>query len=139
MAVSIFDDKAVMPDDGMVAGVLAETYLLWSELKNYINSEYPNITEEWKHYGKTGGWTHKLISKKRNLLFLVPLDGCFRIRLVFGEKAAACIETAELPEEIKEAIRAATPYAEGRSIDIDINHSEQLETIKKLLKIKCDN
>ena len=139
MAVSIFGDKAVMPDDAMLADALASTYPLWNELKSHIHSEYPSITEEWRHYGKTGGWSHKVISKKRNLLFLVPLDGCFRIRFVFGEKAVACIETAELPDEIKEAIHAATPYTEGRGVDIDIHRVEQLEAVKKLLKIKYEN
>jgi hypothetical protein len=139
MAVSFFDNKTVIPDDRMIAGALAETYPLWDELQNHVQENYPNITGEWKHYGKASGWSYKLISKKRNLLFFVPLNGCFRIRIVLGEKAVACVETATLPDEIKEAIRAATPYTEGRSIDIDINRYEQLEDVKCLLKIKFDN
>jgi hypothetical protein len=139
MAVSFFDDKNKMPDDGMVAGALADTYPLWAELQSHVQSEYPNIAGEWKHYGKAAGWSYKLLSKKRNLLFFVPLDGCFRIRIVLGEKAVACAEAADLPDDIKDAIRAATLYTEGRSIDIDINHREQMETVEKLLRIKFDN
>ena len=85
-------------------------------------------------------WTYKLISKKRNLLFFVPKTDCFKLRIVLGEKASAFAETDnELPNEIKEAIRAATPYAEGRSVDIDLERRGQLETIKRLLKIKYEN
>ena len=40
---------------------------------------------------------------------------------------------------IKDDICAATPYAEGRSIDIDVDRREQLETIKRLLKMKFEN
>ena len=139
MAVSFFDSKAVTPDDGMVAGALADAYPLWDELQNHVRENYPDITGEWKHYGKASGWVFKLISKKRNLLFFIPQNRYFRLRIVLSEKAAACAETAELPDEIEEAIRAATPYAEGRSIDMDISRHEQLDPVKYLLKIKFEN
>ena len=57
-----------------------------------------------------------------------------------GEMGCACAEAdGDLPEEIKEAFRTATPYTEGRSVDIDVNRHEQLGTIKRLLKIKYEN
>ena len=160
MAVSIFDDKLVMPNNEMVAGVIADAYSLWDELVNHIKEEYPNVTEEWKFYGKAAGWTLKLISKKRNLIILIPKSKCFRVRVGLGERAALCVENADLPDEIKEAVSVATPYVEGRSIDMDISFSgakvmayikdrslvdigtiseKQLETIKTLLKIKFEN
>ena len=120
MAVSIFEDKSAIPDDNMVAGALAGSYPLWVELQNYVQENYPKVTGEWKHYGKSSGWVFKLLSKKRSLLFFIPKSRCFRLRFGISEKAAPCIETADLPDEIKEAVRVATPYTEGRSIDLDI-------------------
>jgi len=139
MAVSFFDNKAVVPDDNMVVDALADAFSLWDEMQNHVREIYPDIKNEWKHYGKASGWVLKTISKKRNLFFAIPQNGCFKLNFVFGDKAAACIETADLPEEIKEEIRSATPYAEGRGITLDINHREQLETVKRLLKIKYEN
>ena len=139
MAVSIFDNKAVVPDDNMVADALADALPLWNELQNHVRENYPNISGEWKHYGKASGWVFKTISKKRNLFFSIPLNGCFRLNFVFGDKAVACIEAADLPEELKDEIRNATPYVEGRGISLDVNRHEQLETVKCLLKIKFEN
>ena len=124
MAVSFFDEKALTPTDEMVADVLAESYSLWAELLNYVHENYPGITSEWKHYGKSSGWVFKLLSKKRTLLFFIPKDGCFRLRFGISEKVAPFIEIADLPDEIKEAVRIAAPYTEGRSIDIDISPDE---------------
>ena len=124
MAVSIFDDKSVMPDDSMVADALAESYLFWVKLQNYVWETYPNVTGEWKHYGKSSGWVFKLLSKKRNLLFFIPKSRCFRLRFGINEKAADSIETADLPDVIIEAVRTATPYTEGRSIDLDFYSNE---------------
>ena len=139
MAVSILDDKTVKPDNGKVAAVLSDAFPIWDEVVNHVKAEYPSIAEEWKHYGKASGWTLRLLSKKRNLLFLIPLDGCFRIRFVLGEKAVACADASDLPKEVKVSINAATLHTEGRSIDIDISCIEQLETIKSLIRIKFDN
>ena len=138
--VSAFDNKAIIPDNEAVSAILGNAAPLWNELCAHVTENYPNITREWKHYGKAAGWTYKLLSKKRNLLFFVPREGTFRLRIVLGERGSACVETdSELPEEIKKAFRDATPYTEGRSIDIDIKQHEQLDTLKRLLKIKYEN
>ena len=137
---SFFEDKAIMPDDGMVSGALGGAATMWDELRSHVVETYPNVTNEWKHYGKAAGWTYKFLSKKRNLLFAVPMNGCFRVRIVLGEKGNDCVNTdSELSVEIKEAFRIATPYVEGRGIDINIQHHEQLEEVKRLLKIKFEN
>ena len=138
--LSVFDDKAVMPDDGMVSAALGKAAPVWNELRTYIMDNYPHVAGEWKHYGKAAGWTYKLLSGKRNLLFFVPMRDRFRLRIVLGEKGCARVENdGGLPDEIREAFRAATPYAEGRSVDIDVEQREQLEAIKRLLKIKFEN
>ena len=139
MSVSIFCDKSQMPGSDMIEAALVDTYSLWAGLTGHVKEAYPSVTEDWKHYGKASGWVLKLLSKKRNLLFLIPLNGCFRVCLVLGEKAVVCAENSGLPNEITEAIRSATPYAEGRSVYIDIKCTEQLDVVKSLLKIKFEN
>ena len=139
MSISAFVDKSIVPNNDMVVVALEDVTSIWEELQDYVKKEFPNITGEWKHYGKASGWTYKLISKKRNLLFFIPQNGCFRIRIVLGEKAVNCVASANLSDNIKTAIQTATVYAEGRSIDIDINSDEQLKDVKTLLKIKFEN
>ena len=138
--LSVFCDKAIIPDDNMVAAALGDAAALWDELRAHVTVTYPNITDEWKHYSKAAGWSYKLLSKKRNLLFFVPMTGAFRLRIVLGEKGCGRVESdSELPEDIKEAFRAVTPYTEGRSVDVDITRRGQIETIKRLLEIKVEN
>ena len=134
MAVSFFDSKATMPDDSMVANALADAYPLWEELQDYIKENAPNITKEWKHYGKASGWSQKVISKKRNLLFFIPQNGCFRVRVGIVD-TETYMEIEELPDYIKKAISTAISYLEGRYIDIDVSRSEQLEIVKIMLKV----
>ena len=69
MAESVFGDKAIMPDDGMVSAALGVASSVWDELRSRIKDSYPNATGEWKHYGNLSGWSYKLVNGKRNLLF----------------------------------------------------------------------
>ena len=160
MAISFFDSKAITPNDDMLSGVLSESYELWTELRNHINGNYPNISEEWKFYGKSGGWWLKIKTKKRALIYLTPRDRHFRVRFGISEKMVPIIEASALPAEIIEAVLIATPYAEGRSVDIDIDNKEAktmayvmerklvhvgtfseklFEALKTLLQIKFEN
>ena len=124
MAVSFFDSKAVIPDDTMVADVLAESFPLWDELYKHVQESFPVVSGQWKHYGKASGWSFKILSKKRTLLYFIPQNGYFRLRFGISEKVVPDVEVSDLPGEIKEAVRIATPYMEGRSIDLDISHDE---------------
>jgi len=110
--------------DVRVKEIIALSYTIWEELKSHVCETFPNVSVDWKHYGKSSGWVCKLLSKKKNLLFFIPRSGCFRLRFGISEKVAPNIETADLPDEIKEAVRIATPYTEGRSIDIDFYYNE---------------
>ena len=160
MAISAFDEKSIIPNDDMVTAVLEDAAPLWDELKNHVKETYPDVKEEWKHYGKASGWICKLLSKKRNLLFFIPKEECFRLRFGGGEKVMRDIEAADLPEEIKVAMRTATSYVEGRSFDLDISadeikvmayvqdrklvdigiiHGQQPQVLKTLVRIKYDN
>jgi hypothetical protein len=160
MAISAFEEKAIIPNDDMMADVLGSAAPLWDELKNHVKETYPDVKEEWKFYGKAAGWTLKLLSKKRNLLFFIPKEKCFRLRFGGGENVMQSIEVSDFPEEIKTAMRTATPYVEGRSFDLDISaedikvmayvqdrklvdigiiHGQQPVVLQTLVRIKYEN
>jgi len=160
MSISFFDDKAIMPNEGMVSDILSDAYDLWVKLRNHIDCNYPDISEEWKFYNKFSGWILLIKTKKRTLTYLTPRDKHFRVRFALSEKMLASVESSELPTEIKEAARTATPYMEGRSIDIDISANEakvmayikdrslvdigtilekQFAVVKSLVQIKFEN
>ena len=51
--LSAFPDKSIVPDDGMVSAVLGSAATVWDELRAHVEGTYPDITGEWKHYGKS--------------------------------------------------------------------------------------
>ncbi|MCL2850905.1 MAG: DUF3788 domain-containing protein [Firmicutes bacterium] len=64
MALSVFDEKAFVPNDEMASSALGNSNKLWEEIKAHLQASYKNINEEWKFYGKESGWTKNIKSKK---------------------------------------------------------------------------
>ena len=135
----IFADKAKILVDNELLETLGQSAKYWIELKKHLEEEYGPVIEEWKFYSKKSGWTLKVLKKKRNLFFLIPAKGFFKIAFVFGDKAVAVVKKSDLPEKIVETLKNARKYMEGRGLQIEVKSSDDIENIKKLINIKINN
>lgn len=139
MSVSIFNDKLREPDDKLLADGLLDSKKYLDRIYDFIRNVYTDLNPEWKYYGKNYGWLLKLLHKKRNVMFVVPYDGYFRVVFTFGDKAVSAVIASKLPKKIKDELVNARKYAEGRSINIDVQSDEHMESILELIRIKLAN
>jgi len=139
METSVFKDKSAKPDAIRLIKAIGDTAKSWEAIKKHIGENYGAVNEEWKFYGASSGWTLKALLKKRNLFFLTPLQGYFRVSFVFGDKAVAVVEKSDLPKELIGTLKSARKYAEGRGIRVDIRAPNDVEIVKKLIDIKVQN
>ena len=139
MSVSVFEDKATMPDDKMLDKALGKSNRLWREIKKHLKAEYGELNEDWKFYGQKSGWILKTLRKKRNLFFFIPLKGSFQVTFVFGDKAVAAVQKSDLPKKLVTKLKNARKYAEGRGLRIDVKNSADVEHVKRLVEIKINN
>ncbi|MCL2325498.1 MAG: DUF3788 domain-containing protein [Proteobacteria bacterium] len=139
MSLSIFGEKALIPDEKMLAEALADSKIFWNTIKDNVASVCGSITEEWKYYSKRAGWTLVVKSGKRTILYLVPSDGCFKVNFVFGEKAVAAAIDDELPKYVVALIMDAPQYVEGRPFMKYVETDADAGIVKKLIEIKHRN
>lgn len=136
---SIFINKSIKPSDVMLSDALGQSYKYWEEIKNTLEDQYGKLTEEWKYYSSSSGWTLKLLLKKRNLFFFTPCKKYFRIAFVFGDKAVGVVEDSDLPIRIIQELKSAKRYAEGRGLRIEVKKQADIKNIIKLVAIKVSN
>jgi hypothetical protein len=139
MPHSIFVERDLKPNPATLAEVLGDSHPLWLQIKENLNHSFGELTEEWKYYGAKSGWLLKMLKKKRNLFFLIPLEDYFVISFVFGDKAVTQIFEADLPDELKSTLRNARKYAEGRGLPVEVRSEKEVEQVKKLVEIKANN
>jgi len=140
MSLSIFDDESHQPTKEDLKEKIAANYSVWERIVDHCHKSYSDIAEEWAFSGKKYGWSCRIVSKKRRLLYLIPCDGFFKVGIVFGEKATEnALSSKTLSSDVIEIINSARVYAEGRGFRIDVYDETILEDIFELLAIKVKN
>lgn len=133
---TFFNNKQQEPTDEMLALALGETKVLLDAIYLFIEKEFGDFHPEWKFYGAKLGWSLKLFHKKRNVVFVGPENGYFRLAFAIGEKAFKEIMDSELSDSIKQQLSTAKVYVEGRPLRLDIRTREDLEPLWQLISIK---
>lgn len=136
MITSIFTDKSHIPNDQDLASVLGRSKMHWDGIKEYFSDHYEPLTSNWNFPGAKYGWSHRLIQKKRTILYMIPNLKCFDVAFVLGERAAQTALASDIPHSIKKLIRGAKKYVEGRGIRFEIRTKKDVEIVKKLAEIK---
>jgi len=136
MATSIFDNKEIIPNDEDLESVLKGSLDIWNDLISFLEKEYGTLNEEWKFYSKKAGWSLRVSSKKRNLLFLIPNDTYFIATVNMGVKVSKIVLDLDISESTKNLIKEAKKYREGISILINIKNKEDLEDVKTILNVR---
>jgi hypothetical protein len=139
MDKSIFTDKTTMPTNSDLTIALSDTFVLWHTLVDYVHSKYPEAMDEWSYSGDKYGWSFRIKDKKRNIIYLLPRDRYFKVAFVFGQKSSEAVMDSGIAKEIKTELGSAKVYAEGRGIRIDINNTNIISNIKKLIDIKLSH
>jgi hypothetical protein len=139
MSASFFTNKVIIPDETQFATALGNSYELLKKIKDNIRKNYGNLTHEWKFYGPNSGWVLKILVKKKNLFFVIPCNGYFRVAFTLGEKAYESLITSDLPDKIKDIWREATNHTEGRTVKFDVKDNGDYYLITRHIEIKLRN
>lgn len=139
MALSAFDDKSTVPDAAAIALTLGRTAALWTSLRQSLGAEFPNVTEEWTFAGKAYGWSLRLKSKKRAIVYLTPCEKHFRASFALGEKACLAAQSAGLAPNVLALIEAAPRYPEGRAVRIPVRKRADVDQVLRVARVKMAN
>jgi hypothetical protein len=136
MSLSIFNDKAHPPSKTEIMDALGKRYSQWIDLVQHFHDHITPVSETWKNYGKSSGWTLLLRHNDRTIFYLFPNKGYFTVLFVFGEKAVNAAKEADLPDELLQLILHAKSFEEGRSFQVEVKGEKDIDLVKKLIKIK---
>jgi hypothetical protein len=99
----------------------------------------PAATCEWKRYGKASPWTLKVSEAGRTLFYATPTTRAFEATVVLGERATqAALRARRVPKAVQDAIRAATPFAEGRPVRVLVRREADVAGVQRLIAVKLD-
>jgi hypothetical protein len=120
------------PHDYELAGLLGDSHEAFLALTH----DRTGVTCEWKRYSKNGPWVLKACEGKRTLFYLIPKANRFEVTVVLGQRATDAALAGRVRCELHSVIRSAKPYAEGRSVKIEVAGKGDLAGVEELLAVK---
>jgi hypothetical protein len=139
MQPNAFPHLSNRPGEDDLVQALGPSKALWDRLISDLKQEHELDGEEWKSYSAKSGWSLRLLRGKRNILYLAPCPGSFRVTLVLGDRAMTAVRNSSTPQKIRKIIAEAPKYPEGTGIRIDRVGPRDIPAIKKLVRIKLEN
>jgi len=133
-----FAGQSEPPSQAELALALGKSQSLWQELVSTLKQEF-QLTEEWGSSSVKAGWSLRLQSKKRNIVYLAPGKGSFQASFALGDKAIAAARQRNLPARVLKIIAEAKHYAEGTAVRIEVQTPGDVAAVKILAKIKMEN
>lgn len=137
-SLSAFADKEAPPPEDVLQRTLAAAAPVWESLVATVTATCPRVTEQWNFAGAKFGWSMRLRSQDRILLYLIPRQGQFLVGIVLGPRAVAAAKDAGLPDAVRAALAAAPRYAEGTGLRLPVASPEELPAVFTLLALKTN-
>jgi hypothetical protein len=134
-----FINKIAEPTDDELAAVLGRSKAVWDQLLAELAQEHNLGAREWNSYSRKAGWSLRLKSGQRNIVYLSPCRGCFLVSFALGAKAVQWARQSGLPQRVLKIIDEAKTYAEGTAVRIKANNPKDIAVIKKLTNAKLNN
>ena len=131
-----FAGKPKPPTDKELDKALGPARQLWNRLLAELAAELSLTDQEWNTSSPKLGWSLRVKSGDRIIVYLGPLEDCFRASFALGEKAVKAALASELPASVIEIVKSARKYAEGTAVRIDVRAPEDIDAVKKLVKAK---
>lgn len=135
-----FIGRPAEPSDAELIAVLGPTADLWTSLVCWAENDLGITGKEWKGVVvRKYGWSLRLVHKKRNIVYLVPCVGSFRVAFILGQKAMEIVRATRFPKTVAKIIATAPRYPEGTGIRLTIQKAGDLASVRKLAQIKMQN
>jgi hypothetical protein len=135
---NVFIGKTKAPTETEVDAALGSTAALWKQLVDWM-AEQGADESEWNSSGAKYGWALRLKVKKRNIVYLSPCAGCFRVAFALGDRAVAAARKSDLSKSTLKLLDEAPRYPEGTGVRLMVKASKDLAAIKKLALFKMAN
>ncbi|MGA2062674.1 MAG: DUF3788 domain-containing protein [Thermoguttaceae bacterium] len=139
MLSNAFIDKTKKPTDDELTAALGPAKAIWDQLLAELADEYNIVDQEWNSYSHKAGWSLRLKHRKRNLVYIIPCQGCFFVSFALGDKAVQAARQSELPKRVIKIINESKRYAEGTGVRFEVKGPKDIDIVKKLTAIKMDN
>lgn len=128
-------DKATAPTPEVLAATFEASYAAFEAWRQTLSDM--GIELGWNYYNDGKAWLCKMVSGKKNLGWLIPYEGYFRVNFFFMARHAEAIAASEIAESLKaEFLDKDFGAAKLHPVSVRITDCGQLAGALDVLRLK---
>lgn len=136
MEQPILGNKDRFPTEKIIFSHIGKNKTLWQSLFEYIHTDHPDISEQWRYYNDGKSWLMKVTRKSKTIFWLSLIKKTFRITFYFVARAEKAIMKSSISEELKKQFKKGKNYGKIRGLTITFKNKKDIEYAKALIEIK---
>ena len=136
MEQPILKDKNQFPTEEIIYSLIGKTKPIWNSLFEFIHSNHPDISEEWRYYNDGKSWLMKVTRKSKTIFWLSIIKDSFRTTFYFTDKAEETINKSSISSKLKKQFSDAKRFGKIRGVTITFKNKKDVEDAKMLIATK---
>lgn len=124
-----FPDQSIQPSEPAIQAALGNTYACYQKITGLASA----YAQEWT-FTKSSGWMLKIYDRKKALLYLIPLNGGFKISLAIREQEREALLRDDALAIIYDKIAASKKYSEGFALQFDIANENEFQPVELFIR-----
>ena len=136
MEKPILTDKDLFPTEKVIFSHIGKSKTLWQSLFEYIHTNHPDISEQWRYYNDGKSWLLKVTRKSKTIFWLTVIKNYFRITFYFTNRAEETINKSSISDELKKQFKEGKHYGKIRGLTVTFKNKKDIEYAKALITIK---
>jgi hypothetical protein len=132
----ILSDKNQFPSEEVIFSHIGKSKTLWKAAFEYIRSNHPDFSEEWRYYNDGKSWLMKVTHKKKTVFWLSVIKGAFRTTFYFTDRAETAIKGSLLSGELKRQFLDGKKFGKIKGLTVSFKNKKDVEHFKALIGIK---
>jgi ABC-type uncharacterized transport system YnjBCD substrate-binding protein len=134
----VLSDKDLYPSPEVIHSYIGKNGPLWDNFFEYLHTNQPDISEEWRYYNDGKSWLLKVVRKKNTVCWVSLYDNTFRITFYFTDKAEEAILNSSIPDKLKKDFTEGKKFGKIRGVTIIFKTKKDLQSAIILLNIKLN-
>ena len=136
MEQPILGNKEQFPTEEIIFSHIGKSKTLWQSLFEYIHTNHPDISEQWRYYNDGKSWLLKVTRKSKTIFWLTVIKNYFRITFYFTNRAEETINKSSISDELKKQFKEGKHYGKIRGLTVTFKNKKDVEYAMALIAIK---
>ena len=136
MEPRVLTDKNQYPTEEIIFSHIGKVKTLWISVFDFIKTDHPDMSTEWRYYNDGGSWLMKVTRKTKTICWISVIKNAFRMTFYLSTKAEQAVMKSSIPDDFKKQYKEGMKTKKINGLTIVFKNKKDFETAKELIAVK---